>query len=48
MLVMEEGEYLLVSIFLLSITIRIGARKCGLDPCREDLDLIGTVVKQTT
>lgn len=48
MLVIEEGEYLLVSIFLLSITDRIGARKCGLDSCREDLDLIGAVVNQTT
>lgn len=47
MLVMEEGEYLLVSIFLLSITIRIKARKCELDSCREDLDLTGAVAKQT-
>lgn len=44
---MEEGEYLLVSIFL-SIIIRIRARKCELDSCREDLDLIGAIVKQTT
>lgn len=43
-----EGEYLLVAIFLLSLTIRIGARKSELDSCREDMDLIGAVVKQTT
>lgn len=45
---MEEGGHLLVSIFLLSITIRLGARKCELDSCGEDLDLTGAVVRQTT
>lgn len=44
---MGEGGHLLVFISLFSVSNRIRTRKCELDFCREDLDLVVGIVKQT-